>query len=119
MRYPEYVYVPLGGLGDEWWGLYPETNSSCPHSVIAEMNNGSISIVPEGFFPTQNTSVNTMSGQVKCVLLLFTEFSTKIILDWPYIFSNSGIARTILTSEALILCRLKPDKVYIIFSITE
>ena len=72
MRYPEYVYVPLGGLGDEWWGLYPETNSSCPHSLIAEMIIGSISIVPEGYFPMHNTSVTTTSGQVKCHSKIFS-----------------------------------------------
>ena len=70
MRYPEYVYAPLGGLGDEWWTLYPETNSSCPHSLIAKMINGSISIVEEGFFPTQNTSFHATSGQVKSLINL-------------------------------------------------
>ena len=64
MRYPDYVYLPLGGFDDEWWENYPETNTSCSHSVIAEMINGSISVVPEGYFPAQNSSIKTISKQV-------------------------------------------------------
>ena len=64
MRYPEYMFFPLGGLGEEWWESYPETITPCSHSEIAEMVKGTLSIVSEGFTLNQDTSVNTTSGQV-------------------------------------------------------
>ena len=65
MKYPHFTFFTLGSLADEWWEEYLETNSSCPHSMIATMVNGSsVSIVPNGYFPNGNEILNTTSGEV-------------------------------------------------------
>ena len=65
MKYPKYVYFPLGGFVDEWWKEFSELNSSCSSSLIAKMINGSgMSLVPKGYFPYDDGVHNTTSGEV-------------------------------------------------------
>lgn len=66
MRYPQYVYVFYGALHTEWWTSYPEHTLPCSYSIIAQMVNGSISFLPEGYVPTEQQAIHqtTSYGEV-------------------------------------------------------
>ena len=65
--YPEYVWFILGDATPQWWTEIPETNSSCPHSLVAKVVNGSFGFVPHGFLLDEDNNENTFSGTVHII----------------------------------------------------
>ena len=78
--YPEYVWFILGDATPQWWTEIPETNSSCPHSLVAKVVNGSFGFVPHGFLLDEDNNENTFSGTVHIYqILVNTYFYTNYV----------------------------------------
>ncbi|XP_019851341.1 PREDICTED: gamma-aminobutyric acid type B receptor subunit 2-like [Amphimedon queenslandica] len=59
MLYPEYVWITYDNYHDDWWAV----NTKCDPSEMKNMINGSLSIIPEDYYPLLNESYNqTISG---------------------------------------------------------
>ena len=64
MLYPEYVWFTFGSLSDGWWRDISRTGS-CPESSILQVINGSLGIVPAGYFAVDTSS--TFFGLVSTI----------------------------------------------------
>ena len=63
LTYPKYVwFTPDGGFSPLWWT--EESNSSCPHWIVAKALNGSFGFVPRGYIVDED---NAFSGEVSYV----------------------------------------------------
>ena len=63
LTYPKYVwFTPDGGFSPLWWT--EESNSSCPHWIVAKALNGSFGFVPHGYIVDEDDVFDTLSGEV-------------------------------------------------------
>lgn len=63
MLYPEYVWITYDSYHDDWWAV----NTKCDPSDMKHMMNGSLTIIPEEYYPLLNGSyTHTISGLVRC-----------------------------------------------------
>ena len=60
--YPKYVWITTGT--PQWWTEIPESNSSCPHQLVAEALLGSLSFLPNGYVVDKDDVFDTLSGEV-------------------------------------------------------
>ena len=60
--YPKYVWFTTGGFTPQWWT--EESNSTCPHWMVAKALNGSFDFVPHGYIVDEDDVFDTLSGEV-------------------------------------------------------
>lgn len=60
MKYPVYVWITYGNYNDDWWSM---DTPGCPMKHMKYMINGSLSIIPDGYY-TSNASYTSTSGMV-------------------------------------------------------
>ena len=69
MYAPTYVWILPMWYNADWWDDVIPVNSSCTIDVTLAVLNGTIGIVPDGFFVMENTSKVSFSGLVRYKLL--------------------------------------------------
>ena len=69
MMYPEYVWITYDSYHDDWWSM----GTGCDPSHMKKMINGSLSIIPEDYYPLVNESyTHTISGLVRYSVLVLS-----------------------------------------------
>ena len=63
MTAPRYVWITPSWYQDNWWKENP-SDRNCTLEMMELVINGSLAVVPSGFFPLQNDSAITTSGLV-------------------------------------------------------
>ena len=69
MYAPTYVWILPMWYNVDWWDDVISVNSSCTIDVRLAVLNGTIGIVPDGYFVMENRSKVSFSGLVRYILL--------------------------------------------------
>ena len=62
MLAPKYVWITPSWYQENWWKS--TVNANCTPEVMKQVVNGSLAIVPSGFFPLENDTAVTTSEMV-------------------------------------------------------
>ena len=63
MLAPKYVWITPSWYQENWWKS--TVNANCTSEVMKQVVDGSLAVVPSGFFPLHNDSAATDSGIVR------------------------------------------------------
>ena len=63
MLAPKYVWITPSWYQENWWKS--TVNENCTSEIMKQVVNGSLAVVPSGFFPLHNDSAATDSGMVR------------------------------------------------------
>lgn len=61
---PKYAWIFPMWYNDNWWINTASENTSCNPNILLQVINGSIGVLPEGYFIMENKSMRTFSGLV-------------------------------------------------------
>ena len=67
---PTYVWITPGWYTPLWWAK--STNSSCQSYIMREALNHSLSVIPDGYLITKNSSVSPLVSRVQLLILVAT-----------------------------------------------
>lgn len=67
---PEYVWFIPMWFSVDWWKTVPTRNSSCTNTIMVQVLNRVVGMVPNGYFPLEDESRVTFSGLVSIMIIV-------------------------------------------------